>query len=81
MAWIEVRGEDEATGRLARIYEQLRRSAGEVANVLAVQSLRPRVLEAHLDLYRTLMFAESDLSRRQREMVAVVVSATNGCHY
>jgi hypothetical protein len=41
----------------------------------------PAALRAHYDLYRTLMFGRSELSRAQREMIAVVVSKTNGCHY
>jgi uncharacterized peroxidase-related enzyme len=81
MAWIEVRGEADASGKLAAQYEQVRKAAGYVANVLQVHSLNPPALEAHLDLYRVLMFGRSGLSHRQREMIAVVVSATNGCHY
>lgn len=81
MAWIEVRGEEQATGELADLYEQIRKSTGSVANVLQVHSLNPPALAAHLDLYRTLMYGRSGLSRRQREMIAVVVSATNACHY
>jgi alkylhydroperoxidase family enzyme len=32
-------------------------------------------------LYVTVMRGESDLSRAQREMIAVVVSTANQCHY
>jgi len=35
----------------------------------------------HLDLYMTLMFDKSGLSRSEREAIAVVVSATNECAY
>ena len=38
-------------------------------------------MRLHYDLYVALMHRPSPLSRKQREMVAVVVSATNGCHY
>jgi alkylhydroperoxidase family enzyme len=32
-------------------------------------------------LYQKIMFARGGLTRRQREMLAVVVSSTNSCHY
>jgi uncharacterized peroxidase-related enzyme len=34
-----------------------------------------------MDLYLTLMFEKSPLSRSQREMIAVVVSEANQCEY
>ncbi len=55
--------------------------SGELANVLASHSLNEAALAAHLQLYRTLMFGPSPLSRAEREAVAVAVSAANGCHY
>jgi alkylhydroperoxidase family enzyme len=51
------------------------------ANILAVQSPHPGALSAHEDLYRTLMFGGSPLSRAERESIAVVVSAANDCFY
>ncbi|MCI0661378.1 MAG: carboxymuconolactone decarboxylase family protein [Acidobacteria bacterium] len=36
---------------------------------------------AHFDLYVTLMRGKSGLSRIQREMIGLVVSAANHCHY
>jgi len=52
-----------------------------VANILAVQSLNPAALRTHFDLYRAVIFGPSELSRAQRESVAVVVLVTNHCHY
>jgi alkylhydroperoxidase family enzyme len=51
------------------------------ANVLDSHSLNPGALRAHLGLYRTIMFGQPGLSRVEREAIAVVVSAANGCHY
>lgn len=53
----------------------------KVAHVLKVHSLNPDVLEAHLNLYKKIMFGKSNLSRKQREMTATVVSNINKCHY
>lgn len=50
-------------------------------NILRIHGINPRVLRAHLELYKAVMHAESPLSRAQREMLAVAVSAYNGCHY
>lgn len=50
-------------------------------NILASHSLNARALQAHLRLYRTIMFEESPLTRAEREAIAVAVSAANDCHY
>jgi len=55
--------------------------AGGLDNVLASHALNPKALQAHLGLYRTVMFGDSPLSRTEREAIAVAVSATNDCHY
>jgi uncharacterized peroxidase-related enzyme len=81
MSWIKTLSETEATGALAAIYAQITGRAGAVSNVLKIESLNPAALRAHLMLYGTIMFGESPLTRAEREAVAVVVSATNGCHY
>ncbi len=50
-------------------------------NILRIHGVHPRTMRQHYDLYVELMRRRSPLSRVQREMIAVVVSATNGCHY
>lgn len=81
MAFIKVVGQDKAKGELAAAYERVAGKRGKVSNVLAVQSLDPKALAAHLSLYQAVMFSGEGLSRREREAVAVVVSAANGCPY
>ncbi len=81
MAWIKTILPAKASGELLEQYGRMRDAAGSVANILQIHSLNPAALRAHFDLYRTLMFGRSELSRTQREMIAVVVSKTNGCHY
>ena len=39
------------------------------------------MLRESMHLYREIMFGESGLSRRERELLAVVVSRENDCHY
>ena len=81
MAWIKVIPEDEAVGKLKKVYEALTDPWGGVDNILKIHSLNVRSLETHYQFYKTLMRGRSDLSRAQREMIAVVVSAINRCHY
>jgi alkylhydroperoxidase family enzyme len=50
-------------------------------NILASHSLNRAALDAHLELYRAVMFGPSGLSRAEREAIAVAVSAVNECHY
>ena len=50
-------------------------------NVLAAYSFDATKLRAFIDTYNDLMLGDSGLSKLEREMVAVVVSAANQCHY
>ena len=81
MAWIRKIEPNEAGRRLGRIYVSAMARTGKVYEILKVQSLDPSVLDAWLRLYRAVMFGPSGLTRVEREMVATVVSRTNGCRY
>jgi alkylhydroperoxidase family enzyme len=81
MAWIKVIAEAEAEGSLAEQYSQLIEPWGGVDNILKIHSLNPASLAAHVLLYKTLMYGKSPLTRPQREMIAVVASVANRCHY
>lgn len=50
-------------------------------NILRIHGVHPRTMRLHYDLYVELMRGPSPLSRVQREMLAVVVSAANHCRY
>lgn len=81
MPWIRTIPLAEATGRLARSYEAAVARAGRVFGIVRAQSLAPAVLDASMGLYQRIMYATEGLSRRQREMVATIVSRANDCHY
>lgn len=81
MSWIEEVDVGDADGKLAETYAVLIKQRGKVSNILKVHSLNPDAMGDHLDLYMTLMFSKSGLSRAEREAVAVVVSANNDCDY
>lgn len=50
-------------------------------NIIRIHCVHPEVMRLHYDLYLRLMHKAGPLSRLQREMVAIVVSVENGCHY
>ncbi|MGH7559708.1 MAG: carboxymuconolactone decarboxylase family protein [Gemmatimonadales bacterium] len=50
-------------------------------HIIRIHGVHPETLRQHYDLYRELMHGPGPLTRLQRELIAVVVSATNGCHY
>ena len=50
-------------------------------NILRIHGVHSRVRKLLYDFYRQLMYGKGPLSRIQREMVAVVVSAENRCQY
>jgi alkylhydroperoxidase family enzyme len=82
MAWIKTIEPAQAEGLLKRQYEAAIERAGKLFNVIRIQSLRPRVMRSSTQLYTELMqAAEGGIGRAQREMIAVVVSRANDCHY
>jgi len=81
MPWIRIVPPAEATGRLAKLYDEAKRRAGRVWGILSVMSPNPSALDKAVELYKVLMHRKSPLSRGQREMLATVVSAVNGCVY
>lgn len=81
MAWIQMITETEASGRLKELYDKYTDPWGGVDNILKIHSLNVKSLETHYNLYAHLMRGRSDLSRAQREIIAVVASAVNHCHY
>jgi uncharacterized peroxidase-related enzyme len=81
VAYIRVIHEDEADGKLFELYDAIQRNRGRVSNILRAQSLEPKAMRAHLDLYMAACFSKGGLSRREVEIIAVAVSAANGDPY
>ena len=82
MAYISYISEDEASDELSALYKRYHDpTTGQVDNILRIHSHNPRSMETHVGFYQTVVKGRSPLSRKQREMIAVVVSSANGCHY
>lgn len=50
-------------------------------NIIQIHAVHPAVMRQHCELYKELMHRPGPLSRRERELLGVRVSALNGCHY
>ncbi len=81
MSWIQEIWDGEAEGELARLYHELRDAGGRVDNIITIHGLHPESLAVHAAFYRLAMRGSAGLSLREREMLAVTVSAVNRCHY
>jgi alkylhydroperoxidase family enzyme len=81
MAWIKMIPEEVAEKELKDWYDKLRVPSGGVDNILRIHSINTSTLKGHYELYSSAMKGSKDLSRKRREMIAVVVSTVNQCHY
>ena len=82
MPYIRVISPDQASGRLARIYERVTGPGGQVDNVLQIHSLRPHTLEGHMALYKAVLHhPRNKLPRWFLEAIGVRVSLLNDCDY
>ena len=83
MAAVEMIPEDEATGRVKEVYEEIKSQLGIdfVPNLYRVMAARPEYLEANWNKAKAVMVAPGKLDRLSKEIIAVAVSAVNGCDY
>ena len=73
--------EDSLPEDLQPYFAKCRDKLGFVPNVLQAWLLRPAKLRNFIRAYDELMLAPSGLSKLEREMIAVAVSAANRCYY
>lgn len=50
-------------------------------HIIQIHRIHPAVMRQHSELYLQLMHRPGPLTRFQREIIAVHVSAINHCHY
>ena len=81
LAWLRVPADHEVPDEVKEVWREPSEKLGFVPNVLRIFALRPAHLLGWWHYYDELLRGESGLSRAQREMIAVVVSAANDCHY
>jgi uncharacterized peroxidase-related enzyme len=83
MTTIPIVDEDAATGAVAEAYADYRAHFGrdQVPGILKCFATHPPLLEQMIALASTLLFTESHLSRKVKEMIATRVSVLNACPY
>jgi uncharacterized peroxidase-related enzyme len=73
--------EARLTAELEAYFAKCQEKLGFIPNVLKAYAFDTAKLKAFIDLVDDLMLAESGLTKLEREMIAVAVSAVNHCHY
>ena len=83
MASVRLIAEDEATGRVKALYEEIKSELGIdfVPNLYRAMASNPDYLEANWRKVKAIMFASGKLDRLTKEIIAVAVSAVNACRY
>lgn len=66
MAWIKIINEEKADGDLKDQYADLVEPWGGVDNILKIHSLNPASLDAHVQLYKIVMYGKSPIRRPDR---------------
>lgn len=82
MPWIDAPHEDEWDGDLAEMKPDVTDPVHDRVDwIMRVHALDAGSMDAHNVLYRQAMKSTKTLRKVEREMIAVVVSTANDCHY
>ncbi|CAN5754466.1 hypothetical protein BH23ACT4_BH23ACT4_15760 [soil metagenome] len=82
MAWIDTLPEDKWDGDLSDLRMRVvDPSFDRVDSIMSIHSLDPEGMDAHHRLYVNAMTGTRTLRKVDRELIALVVSQINECHY
>jgi uncharacterized peroxidase-related enzyme len=82
LSWLRVPADDEVPDEVKEhVWAKPLEKLGFLPNVLRTFALRPRHLLSWNEHMNEVMLGDSGLTKAQREMIAVAVSAANRCHY
>ncbi|MEM9668029.1 MAG: peroxidase-related enzyme [Pseudomonadota bacterium] len=82
MSWIKIIPLEASTGRLKKLYDQIKGQGDVVDDVMLAHSLRPHTLEGHMALYRNVLHhAGNAIPKWALEMIGAYVSILNKCCY
>jgi uncharacterized peroxidase-related enzyme len=79
ISWFPVPREEDLDPRVAALVKLQREKLGAPNNVVRCHAWRPDAMLRWLDLYDYITKGPSGLTRVEREMIGVVVSAENRC--
>ena len=82
MTTVSMPGEDQASGEVGEVFAEIRRTFGMpfVPNLFKVMAHNPAYLKASWERAKVIM-GPGLIDRKTKEMIAVAVSAANGCDY
>jgi uncharacterized peroxidase-related enzyme len=78
---LKLGAQDKPDETLSAYFDKCTEKLGFVPNVLRAYAFDAVKLKAFIDMADNVMLAESGLTKLEREMIAVAVSAVNHCHY
>ena len=82
MPWIETLHEEEWKGDLGDMKDRvIDPTYQRVDWIFRIHSLDAGSMDVHLGLYQQSMKGTRTLRKAEREMIALVVSTVNECHY
>jgi uncharacterized peroxidase-related enzyme len=79
ISWFPVPDEEDLDPHVKELVEKQREKLGAPNNVVRTHAWRPELMLRWLDFYEYISKGPSGLSRVEREMIGVVVSAENRC--
>ncbi len=82
-AFIQVVAEQEATGKVKDIYEEIQETLGIefVPNMYKALAVNPDYLESTWNRVQRVMGVDGKLGKKTKDIVALTVSIMNGCDY
>ena len=83
MASITMVAEDEATGQVRSVYEEIRQTLNIdfVPNMYKVMATNPAYLAATWDKIKAVMHQSGQLDTKTKDIIALTVSMMSGCDY
>ena len=83
MASVTLIAEEDATGKVKEIYSEIKETLGIdfVPNMYRAMAPKPAFLEANWNKVKAVMKTPGKIDSLTKEIIAVAVSAVNGCDY
>ncbi len=83
MASIKMIDENNASGKVKKIYDEIKKSLGIdfVPNLYKVMAHNPDYLEVNWNKSKTIMHQNGKLDAVTKEAIAIAVATTMGCDY
>jgi uncharacterized peroxidase-related enzyme len=81
VTWLAYQPEEALDPNLQKLFAKARENLGFVPNVFVTYMVRPTHFSQWFNHFKAVMQGESELTRAEREMICLVVSAENRCLY